>query len=247
MDQPTSERIAWLQGVRYLLRPSHLVPLLGAHAGKVFAMALLCMTGASVVVNWLYAENPTLREQMRRMAEQRLEDYFARHPEITEQQRAEIRQRLQEGLAFSLPRSLLGGLFTNVITLLSLAGLLWLLQPLVGVQWKSLSFAVLVTALGYCSLVGAAGEVITAVVQTLGGSIQIQPGLALFVPYEADPTLFSVLSRMHVGAIAQFGMLGYLFGRVAAIPLWHGMVWSFAAWGLWLGAIYATAVVVLRG
>lgn len=237
---------AWVRGfLAVVAAPQQVVPLLGAQAGKVFVMALLLWTGASVLTNWLYATSSALRHQLQELAQQRLEAYMAKYPELTAEQRQGLRQQLQEGMRFSLPRSLLGGLLTNVVALLSLAGLLWLLQPLVGVRWNALRFGILVTALGYASLWGIVGEVVAAAVQVLGHSLRWQPSVALVVEPTQQPLLFSILSRIHLGAVVQFGIMGFLLAQGAAIPLWRGMLWSYAAWALWLASIYGMGALMV--
>ncbi len=245
-QEESTQRRAWLQGFAAIVSaPRQVVPLLGQQAGKVFVTALLLWTGAAVLSNWLYTTSSAVRHQLQELAQQRLEAYMAKHPELTAEQRQELRQRLQEGVHFSLTRSLLGGLFANVVALLSLLGLLWLVQPLVGVRWSVLRFGILVTALGYAGLWGAAGEVVAAALQVLGQSLRLQPSMAIFVDPEQQPLLFSVLSRIHLGAVVQFGMTGFLLGQAAALPLWRGLLWSYAAWALWLAAIYGMGALMV--
>lgn len=235
----------WLRGFAAVVtEPRQVLPLLGKQAGRVFVAALLMLTAVSVLTNWLYFRSVPIRQQFEQLVQQQLERYLERHPELSPEQQATLRQQLQQGMRFSLPRSLLGGVFSNTIALLSLAGLLWLVQPLVGVRWSALRFAVLVTALGYTSLWGAVGEIVAAALQVLGHSLQVQPSLAAFVVPEEQPVLFSVLSRIHLGALLQFGLLGTLLARAAEMALWRGMLWSAAAWGLWLGALYGMGVLV---
>jgi len=244
MQEPSAEQSGagkwgWLKGFSTLwVAPRRVLPLLGSQAGKVFVAALLLMTAASVVSNWFYAVAPGLREQFGRIVMQRVEQYIAKHPELTAEQQQELRQRVQQGMGFSLTRSLVGGLISNAIVLLSLLGLLWLLQPLVAVSWKQLGFAVLVTALGYVSSIGAAGEVFSAALQALGQSLRVQPSLGALVVPEEQPLLFSVLTRVHLGALLQFGVLGFLLAQRAEIALWRGMLWGYGAWGIWLGLTY---------
>ncbi|MCS6966367.1 MAG: hypothetical protein NZ473_06345 [Candidatus Kapabacteria bacterium] len=244
-EPQSADKFAWLKGFAAVVTtPAQLVDSLGVYAGKVFVMALLIMTAASVLTNWFHTNTPALRHQLGQLVEQRLEVYIAKHPELTAEQQSQLRQRLQEGLGFSLPRSLVGGLINNTVMLLSLLGLLWLLQPVLAVRWSALSFAVLVTALGYVSWLGAAGEVLSAALQVLGQSLQVQPSLGAFWSAQEEYLLFSVLSRVHLGAVAQFGLLGFVLARAAALPTWRGMLWSYAAWGMWLGAIYGVGALM---
>lgn len=247
-QQPTEgagQRWSWLRGFAAVVtEPAQLPPLLGSHAGKVFIAALLVLTATSVLTNWLYWRSVPIRQQFEQLAQQQLERYIERHPELGSEQQAALRQQLQQGMRFSLPRSLFGGLFSNLMTLLSLAGLLWLLQPLVGVRWSALRFAVVVTALGYASLWGALGELVNAALQVLGNSLRVQPSLGAFFVPEQQPLLFSVLSRIHLGALLQFGVLGFVLAQAAGIALWRGILWSMVAWGLWLGALYGMGMVV---
>jgi hypothetical protein len=241
--EPTTEQrntsFVWLKGFAdVLLSPQQLVGTLGSHAGKVSTMALLIATAASVLTNWFYATSPALRQQMVRLAEQRLDAYIAKHSELTDEQRQELRRHVREGLQFGLVRSIAGGIGANAIAFLSLMGLLWLLQPVMGVRWSALRFAVLVTAFSYATLWGSVGEVVSAAMQALGQSLRVQPSLAALVSPEADPVLFATLSRVHGGALVQYGVVGFLLARAAAVPLWRGVLWSVAAWCLWLAAIY---------
>ncbi len=205
-------------------------------------MALLVSTGASVLTNWLYAHSWALHRQMVEIARQRLEAYIAQHPQLTPKQQQELHQQLQLGMRFSLPRSLIGGLFSNTVALLSLLGLLWLVQPLVWVRWGGLRLGVIVTAFGYTVLWSACGEVLTAVFQVIGGSLQVQPSLAAFVVPEQQPVLFAALSRFHLGTLLQFGILGFLLKQAAALPLWRAMAWSYSALLLWVAAIYGMGI-----
>ena len=242
---PVQQRWQWLRGFAdVLLEPGRLGRLIGAQAGKVFVAALLLLTTVSVVTNWLHSRSAPIRLQFQQLAQHQLERYLERHPEFTVEQRTALQQQLQQGLRFSFVRSLFGGLFSNAMTLVSLAGLLWLVQPLVGVRWGTVRFAAVVSALGYASVWGALGEIVSAVAQVLGQSLQVQPSLALFVVPEQNPVLFALLSRIHLGALVQFGVLGSVLSRVSDIPQWRGILWSALAWGLWLGALYGMGMVV---
>lgn len=230
---------SWVEGFRdIMVAPTELASTLGQHVGKVFVAALLLLTVTSAAVNWLHSRSPALRAQLEELTLQQLERYFAKNPQLSSEERQRIRETVPEGLRFSLARSLLGGLFTNVISLLAVLGLLWLLQlPFAG-NLQRVRFAVLAAALGYSCLPGALGELLNAAVQVLGGSLQFQLSPAAFVSPFEHPIVFSVLSRLHVGTVAQYALLGIVLADAASLrSRLAGVAWSFAALGIWLGAI----------
>ncbi|MCS6809518.1 MAG: hypothetical protein RML40_11460 [Bacteroidota bacterium] len=217
----------WIIGfIDIIAAPKELALRHVVYPARVIVFAVLLITAASTLVQFMYSRNSAIQEQMYQMQARSFER-MAQKQGVSEAQIDEQLDRLRKELEFSLPKTLGISLIFTFLTVFVYGMLFWVLQRLFNSEAPPVS--VIIALVNYTASIEVIGSVVIGLMQYFANSIAVSISPALLIDASDNPYLLQFLARINPFTIWEYLVAGFVVGLHVGMSRVQGLSIGAAA------------------